>query len=193
MPNLPSPVVALVNRAMELDVNKRFATPTDLLAEIRAVQRHLEGDDDGWTADDSSGGRKQLAREGESKSVMVVESNADMQDALRDLLKRRGYRVLVISDPARALARFADDQAPSDCVIFGMTELGQSALDGFNKLGEDEKTRHIPAILFIEQDQQHLAEKADTAAHRVLVPMPLKVRQLRALLVKLLSHTPTES
>ena len=58
---------------------------------------------------------------------------------LRDLLKRRGYRVLIIGDPQRALARFEDAEAPSDCVLFCSMELGAAALDAFNRLGEMER------------------------------------------------------
>jgi serine/threonine-protein kinase len=192
-PDLPSSVVALVNRAMELDPDKRFATPTELLADIRAVQRRLAGDlEEDLEGEGDGRGQKLSAREGESRSVMVVESNAEMQDALRDLLKRRGYRVLVISDPQRALARFADAQNPSDCVIFCTTDLGEYALDAFNRFGTDENTKAIPSILFLAEKHHDLSRQAQLAEHRVLLPMPLKVRQLRAILLKLLSHPANE-
>ena len=116
------------------------------------------------------------------------ESNADMQDALRDLLKRRGYRVLVIGDVQRALARFEDANPPSDCVIFCTTELGEAALEGFNKLGQMENTKNVPAVLFVAEAHHHLAKRAQRSEHRVLLAMPLKVRKLRAILLKLLSR-----
>ena len=37
---------------------------------------------------------------------MIVESKIEMQDVLRDRLKKYGYRVLVFSDPQRAVKRF---------------------------------------------------------------------------------------
>jgi serine/threonine-protein kinase len=119
---------------------------------------------------------------------MIVESRAEMQDALRDLLKRRGYRVLVISDAQRALARFTDAQLPCDCVIFCTTELGRAALDAFNEFGESERTKQLPAVLFIAENHHDLAKLARTAEHRVLLYMPLKVRQLRTVLLALLSR-----
>jgi eukaryotic-like serine/threonine-protein kinase len=190
-PDLPSNVVSLVNRAMDLDPERRFASPGELLNEVKVVQHRLEhGDGEDGDADgDAVGGRKPLAREGESRSVMIVESRAEMQDAFRDLLKRRGYRVLVISDPQRALARFEDSQSPCDCVIFCTTELGADAVEAFNKFGEMETTRRIPAILFVAENHHDLAKKANTAEHRVLLFMPLKVRQLRTVLLKLLSRS----
>ncbi len=183
-PNLPAPVVALVGRAMELDLNKRFTKPAEMAAEVQLAQKRLQG-----LADDekSEGGHGKLAREGENHSVMVVESNIEMQDALRDLLKRRGYRVLVIGDAVRALTRWDSDDKPAQVVIFCTTELGESALEAFNQFGAAEKTKHVPAILFVAEHHRQLAERAQAAPHRILIPMPLKVRQLRAILLKLLS------
>ena len=195
VPDLPPAVVSLVNRAMELNPDRRFGTPTEMLAELKAVQRRIEqGEGDGEHAEAGAGsGRKHTDREGESRSVMIVEANAEMQDALRDLLKRRGYRVLVIGDAQRGLARFEDSTAPCDCVIFCTTELGQAAVDAFNQFGAQENTRHLPAVLFLAEQHQDLARQAQTAGHRVLLSMPLKVRQLRAILLKILSPSEPQS
>jgi serine/threonine-protein kinase len=181
---LSTPVVALVSRAMELDLTKRFAKPAEMLAELRNVQKRLESGDTEATAEGSQG---KLEREGENHSVMVVESNIEMQDALRDSLKRRGYRVLVISDAQRALGRFEGSEKPAEVVIFCSTELGESALDAFNRFGEDAATSQIPAILFLAEQHKDLAQRAQLGPQRVLLPMPLKVRQLRSILLKLIS------
>jgi serine/threonine-protein kinase len=183
-PSLPASVMALVNRAMELDLTKRFSKPAEMLAEIKSVQRRLESGD----TEAAESGSAKLEREGENHSVMIVESNIEMQDALRDLLKRRGYRVLVISDAQRALARFEGGEKPAEVVIFCTTELGESALDAFNRFGEDTATGQIPAILFIAGPHREFAAQAHTAPHRILLPMPLEVRQLRGILLKLIAQ-----
>ena len=184
-PDLPAAVVALVNKAMELDPEKRYSTAGDFLADLQAVRKRLE---QGETEEESEGGKK-LEREGEGHSVMVVESNIEMQDALRDLLKRRGYRVLIVGDAQRALARFDDIEQPAECVLFCTTEMGEEALEAFNAFGQNEETRDIPAVLFVSERHPELAEGASIAEHRVILPMPLKVRQLRAILLKLLTKT----
>jgi serine/threonine-protein kinase len=186
-PNLPPPVVSLVSKAMELDLSKRFAKPSEFAAEIALVQKRLLGAEVEEAAEQGK-----IEREGENHSVMVVESNIEMQDALRDSLKRRGYRVLVIGDAGRALTRWESDDKPAEVVIFCTTELGESALDAFNRFGAMEKTQSIPAILFVAEHHRALADRANLAPHRVLIPMPLKVRQLRAILLKLL-HEPRAS
>jgi len=197
LPNAPPSLVALVHRAMDLDAERRFGTPNEVLAELKAVQFRLnqgdaDGDDGGEPVVDAQG-RKIRDREGESRSVMIIESNADMQDALRDLLKRRGYRVLVIGDPQRALARFEDGDPPCECVIFCTTDMGRAAVEAFNKFGEMENTKAIPAILFVAENHQALAKQAVTSDHRVLLFMPMKVRQLRAILLRLLSRPESDS
>ena len=80
---------------------------------------------------------------------MFIESNLRMQDIFRDGLKRCGYRVLLTSDPQRALARFEDDAKSADCVVFSTGDLGESALEAFNAFGEGEATRNIPAVLLL--------------------------------------------
>ena len=86
--------------------------------------------------------------------------------------------MLVIGDPSVPWL-VSRKEAPTECVIFCSTELGRSALEAFNRFGEMEQTRNLPAILFLSESQQDFAREAHTAPHRVLLSMPLKVRQLR--------------
>ncbi len=189
-PELPPPLVSVVNKAMELDPEKRYATPGAFLIDLQNLVRFYEQGETG----EGEGGKKLLEREGEGRSVMIVESNIEMQDSLRNLLKRRGYRVLVVGDAQRAIGRFeVGGDPPAECVVFCTTEMGEEALDAFNEFGEKEDTKEIPAILFIAERHQDFAARASVSEHRKLLPMPLKVRQLRAMLLKLLNPDLTPS
>jgi serine/threonine-protein kinase len=118
---------------------------------------------------------------------MIVESKTEMQDVLRDRLKKYGYRVLVFSDPRRAINRFTEDiTQTADCVIFCTQYLGAPSLEAFNEFGSREATKDIPAVLFVDPKQPHLIKAAQLAPHRVLLQAPLKVRELREALRKLL-------
>ncbi len=188
---IPQCVQHLTAKAMELEASRRFQTPAELLRQVRIVQRQVkEGEVEqtvlGEVGETRTVQRGQVEREGEHRSVMIVESSIEMQDALRDLLKRRGYRVLVISNADRALLRFEDD-CPAECVIFSTGELGQAAIDAFNRFGEEDKTAAIPAILFLDKSRGDTSGAIHTSDHRVVLPMPLKVRQLRMTLLKLLA------
>jgi len=187
-PNLPPSLIAVVNKAMELDPDKRYATPGEFLTELQTVRKRLEQGDTDQQEEDGKGGQKPLEREGEGHSVMVVESNIELQDVLRDLLKRRGYRVLIVGDIQRALARFEAGERPAECVIFCTTEMSEEAVDAFNAFGERADTKDLPAVLLVAEHHPQIAARAASAEHRVIISMPLKVRQLRAVLLKLLTH-----
>lgn len=193
--DLPGPVVQLVNKAMALNPEERFQTAADLQAEIKkTIQRLEQGPrqrvlSDGKVVEEYPD-EEDPSTEGEGFTVMVVESKIDLQDAIRQRLKNRGYRVLVISDPSRALGRFEPgDDTAADCVVFSAAELGAEAVAAFNQFGRDEHTAHLPAILLIDRRQSSLIQQAEGNARRRLLPLPLKVRELRAALKLVLSST----
>jgi DNA-binding response OmpR family regulator len=126
-------------------------------------------------------------QEGQSRTVLVVESKMEMQDLLRDRLKKHGYRVLVFNEPQRALNRLLESETRlCDCVIFCTGELGEIALDGFNEFGNHEATKDLPAILFVDNKQTNIIKSAQLSDRRVLLSMPLRVRELRDTLLRLL-------
>lgn len=204
--DLPRIVVQFVQKAMEVNADKRFSSPTEMWNEVKRVITKLD-DPNAELASDTpesryaarqasiaaagkvNAGRSDLPdMEGQSKTVMLVESKIDIQDVLRERLKKHGYRVLIFSDPDRAVKRFQDaDEKVADCVVFCTPELGESALQAFNRFGTLEKTEKIPAVLFVDQRQQSLIKAAQLAPHRVLLSMPLKVKELRETLMKLLA------
>ena len=55
--------------------------------------------------------------------MFVVESDERLQDAVRDKFKDMGYRVLISSDPQRALERFR--QQPYDALIVDARTTGE--------------------------------------------------------------------
>jgi serine/threonine-protein kinase len=110
-----------------------------------------------------------------------------MQDLFREKLKKYGYRVLVFSDPTRAVARIEDSATKLvDCVLFSTLALSDDALEAFNKFGSSDATKKIPAILFVDAKQSDLIKGAKLSDKRVLVSTPLKVKELRETLLKLL-------
>jgi serine/threonine-protein kinase len=200
-PTLPRSLVAVIQKAMDLNPEKRYARAADMLNDLRLVQKRLEE----GTADVdlpaptpiSAATAAQNAineQEGAGKTIMVVESKQEMQDLLREHLKKRGYRVLIIGDPERAVARFNEyDPPPADCVLFCAPELGEAALRGFNTFASLDYTRHIPSILLIDPKAEIDIPSGNLSDHRVVVRMPLKVRELRLTLIKLLTKEPPQA
>lgn len=191
-PDIPSNVASIVHKAMEFDPDKRYQTPAEIVQDTQNVIQRLQ------TGDTSTQGRgtggaadtaEDASTEGINKVVMLVESKIEFQDLVREKLKKRGYRVLIISDPQRALARFIpDEDQPAHCVVFSAPELGASALDAYNQFATNAHTAHVPAILLVDRKQQYIIRNAKTGPNRMMLAMPLKVRELRAALLKLLKQ-----
>jgi serine/threonine-protein kinase len=195
--SLPRPVVNVVNHAMELNVKKRYPEPGDMLAELRQVRDRLNemvtaGDlpDEAPMEAESTPAtpeEPEIEQEGRAKTVMIVEANVAMQNVLRDNLKKHGYRVLVISNPERALSRFqTESEAPADCVVFSANKLGEEALDGFNRFAEIPRTRTHPAMLLLDEKHKLLKSEANVSEHRSVVVMPVPMSKFREVLKELI-------
>ncbi len=190
-PDIPLNVAAIVHKAMEFDPTKRYQTPDEILQDINATLARLEAGDTLTTARIAAGKKDDpdvldAATEGANRTIMLIESKIEFQDLIRDKLKKRGYRVLVISDPGRALSRFVpEEDPPADCVLFSAPELSSTALDAFNQFGSDPHTAHIPAILLVDRKQQFIIRNAQVGPKRMMLAMPLKVRELRTALLRL--------
>jgi serine/threonine protein kinase len=189
-PGLPGVVYAICSKAMEFQPDKRYQTPGQMLAEVEAaihkIQNPESPEDQAATEEEVEAVDPELLKEGKGKTVMVVESKADLQDLLREKLKNRGYRVLVFSHPERALARFDSEQVNAiDCLVLCAVDLGNEALTAFNTMAEQEHTRKIPMIMLVDPRQKHLIRGAKTSENHVLLSMPLKVRELRETLAQL--------
>lgn len=185
-PDLPRLVINIVAKAMDLNADRRYQTPSEMAAEIKHVVAQLQKGEDGGQVDPaSSAGPVEL--EGANKTVMVIEGDSEMQNTLRELLKKRGYRVLVMTDPDRAIARFeASDEPLADAALIGTKGLKEQAFAAFQRFGESEKTRNLPLVLLVDEEDKDLARSAQVNAKRILLYAPLKVRDLRAALLKLI-------
>ncbi len=189
-PGLPKSIVAVVNKAIEFNPGQRFQSPGEMLAELKTAAARMNETDAPASAEASGRSKSAAVAAGSQRSLMVVESNVELQNILRERLKSSGYRVLVTQDPERALGRFVEDSKAADCVMFCATGLGEPALDAFNRFGENSNTQSIPAVLLLAENQQQWKAQAKLDKHRVAISMPIKLRELRELLGKLI---PAES
>jgi len=187
-----------VLRAMMFNPDKRIQSAAALQVEVKKAMEIIAGGGSQRVQQDENApmsayqdDNDSVTNEGEGYVVMLVESKAGLQNAIRERLKARGYRVLVISDPNRALGRFSPhEDAPADCVIFGAAELGTLAVEAFNKFASDEHSKAIPGILLLDRSQSNIIAAAQRGPNRKLLALPLKVRELRVALKQLLSGIP---
>lgn len=185
VPKLPLPFAMIVNKALEFEPDKRYQTPSDMLVDLKLAIKRVKAAKEGAQA----GGRELHSREGldeqgEPRKLMIVESDVKMQDMLRDLFKKNGYRVLVLGDPDRALQRFFDNPRAADAILFTTGANGRAAVEAFNRFGRESATRELPAILLLDQIHHDWEDDAKVADHRVVAKMPIKMRELREALLE---------
>ena len=198
-PNLPHRVVLLVSRMMDIDPEKRIQSPKLTQSEIEQVIAAIErGDAEKFDENMSKQQADEFAKmmsareEGKDKTVMVIESNQQVQNSLREKLKKIGYRVLITNDPQRGLERFSDrdpaEGLPADCVIFGTGGLGGQGILAFQEFITSDRIARTPAILVVtEKLKKHVEPEWQKDDLNVILPMPLKFKYVQRALRKLLN------
>lgn len=194
---LPHTVINIVNKAIAFDPDKRYPNYELLKSDLDKVEE-AEGvllkrnevltNKDGEEELATPAKRGVIQQEGEGKTVLLVDSRQKMQELLRAQLGKRGYRVLLVSNAERGLQRLQDSPGQFDCAIFCTGALEENALSAFNQMREDYRTESVPAVIIVEKNQSTFASRAKLGNLQGLLQMPIKVRQLRAALVKLISR-----
>ncbi|MEQ8836225.1 MAG: serine/threonine protein kinase, partial [Lacipirellulaceae bacterium] len=184
-PDVPLALARVVGKALEFDPNRRYQTPGEMLADLKlAAKRVAEGV--GGSVETEQAGKKLEGHneQGESRRLMIVESDVKMQDLFRKLFKTCGYRVLVTSSPDRIFESLYTDASSIDILLICTGEIGEEALEAFNRLGHETATKHLPAVLLLGDQHMSWASKVETSPHHLAVKMPVKSKQLRAALLK---------
>jgi DNA-binding response OmpR family regulator len=115
-----------------------------------------------------------------------VESQADIQDALRKNLSRMGYRVLLVGDAERAAERYRE--APTDAVIFDVDGLGPEALESIADMYEkaEEEGHPLVALVLLGPRQIALKEKLPADDRRIVLTKPIKLKEVQDAITELL-------
>ena len=193
---LPQVMLNIINKTLAFDPEKRYSNYDLIIADLAAVQdteaillqRPVETtDDDAESAGDNIRGVV-IQQEGENKTILIVDSRQTMQNLLRAQLGKRGYRVLFVSNAERAIQRLKDSPGEFDCAVFCTGELGESALNVFNQLDDNHVTSKLPALIIVEKNQASFASQARLSDLHSLLRQPVKVRELRAALVKVIGR-----
>jgi len=186
-PALPHWVCTVVNKAMMLDVARRYQSPAAMSADLAIAERQLIEGGDAASAEAAAAAMGTYV-EAKQHTVLVVESDPKWQDIFRQGFKRVNYRVLVIADPERAVARLKQDNKSAECIIFCAQGIGEAALNGFNMLSGDDRTISLPAVLLLDVPQKDWKEQASVAEHRIVLTMPITMKDLRSKLAALMDR-----
>lgn len=178
-PELPAVLSKIVAKAIKLDPNERYQTQTAMLVDLKTA---------GMLIKNGKLERADIDLEAAApKNVMIVESSAEMQDVFRARLKKEGYRALVMRNVSLAMRRLEGEDNVADAVIFSCIGLGREGLEAFNAFAKNSATCKLPAILLLDKQHTDWAKHAELADHRVVLQMPVKMRQLREALEKQLA------
>ncbi len=200
-PGLPRAVVHTVNKSMSLEPAKRYQSPSEMLVDLKIALTRMhepveaiEEESEQAIEERMQAERQKMAAllipDAQKRTLMFVESNVQFQNTIRELLKKTGYKVLVTRDPQFVQRRLAADEQALDGVVFSTGELGASALEAFNALAAAEATREVPAVLLLGEGHGAWLKKAALDKHRVALSMPIKLKDFRAVLTKLVPPMP---
>jgi len=119
------------------------------------------------------------------KSILCVEAQAEIQDALRKGLSRMGYRVLLFSDAEVAAERFRE--APTDIVFFDLDGQNAEAVSILSSLRKKTKEDGRPFLLLVllGPRQAALRERLPMADRMIVLSKPVKLKQVQDALTEL--------
>ena len=188
-PELPLPLVRIANKALEFDPERRYQTPGEMLADLKlSMKRMSEQTPESVETATESAPLEGHDENGEPRKLMVVESDTKMQDLFRNLFKKRGYRVLVTGDTERLFHRFYENNQTAEVILLSTGQIGAPAVEAFNRLGTEAATKSVPVVMLLGEHHGAWAKELDTDSHRIALQMPVKSRELRQAVLKVLKQ-----
>jgi tRNA A-37 threonylcarbamoyl transferase component Bud32/CheY-like chemotaxis protein len=121
-----------------------------------------------------------------SKSVLCVEAQPEIQDALRKSLTSWGYRALLVADAERAAERFRE--SPVDAVIFDTDGQDSESIEAFLDMHEKahEEGQQLLALVLLGPKQAALRQKLPSEDNLIVLDKPIKMKQVHAALARLM-------
>ncbi|MFO0909728.1 MAG: protein kinase [Isosphaeraceae bacterium] len=208
----PDPELSrIVEKMMQLDLKARYQKLDDVLVDLERFERRLKAGITGIeeavsdepdfladfgdifadqpsrgtgpsTASSASGGESPATQR---KSLLCVETQSEVQDALRKTLNKSGYRVVLLGDPERASERFKEE--PTDGVLFDVDGLGQEAINALKEMHEacEIEGKPLVALVLLGPRQSALREQIPTGPSIVVLSKPVKMKQVQLTLARL--------
>ncbi len=119
------------------------------------------------------------------KKLLCVEVQEEVQAAFRKSLSKMGYRVLLVADAERAAERYRE--SPPDGVLFDADGLGPAAINSFLDMHAKalEDGRALAALVLLGPRQHFLAKKLPTDDRLIVLPKPVKMKDIQNAIAKL--------
>lgn len=169
-PGLPRSIEAIVERLMCVDPADRYQTPGAAVADLQNCLGLPPSEAANPAVPD------QL-------TVIVVEQRKKQQDALREYFTKHGYRVLMLSDPIRALNR-VDAESIHSIVLVG-DGLEQDVASVYQAAVARCKRRRTALVLTLSNQHQELARKLASYDNACVLSEGVTLRKIREEITRL--------
>ena len=177
---LPRGVANIVDRLMQLNPHLRYQSPTEAIRDLRQALVDL-----GQAGGATKGAEPALGDSAATqtvpgtplRTVMCLEDRPKQQDLLREYFGKHGYRVLVLSDLSRGLARLHNQ--PPDCLVIMGDAFGEEALRGYTEAAAIAEARQVGVVLVLPAELADKKSQLPQTDHAKVVQMPATLRDLR--------------
>lgn len=193
LPEAPRSLTDVVDRLLQLSPGQRYQTTGELLADLKGMYEALPVDA-GGPGGSPSGGQPVVRDAGSPLAVesspapmdsandvlLCVESRLKQQDMLRQYFTKHKYRVLMLSDPERALSRLKSTRP--DAVLLVAETFEEEVLEQFAKFQKACGESGQACVLVLSVKQAEWAKRVrETPRSRALV-QPVTLRDLRKII-----------
>ncbi len=205
-PNIPAVIQEYVQHLLNVNPNDRYQTPAILLSDLRAVLPDLRAaeatpaapapksdssfdiplceDDTDTTLLGSDTSKDDPLRfpPGEIKpssipTILCVEDRPKHQDSLREYFTRHGFRVLLLTDPQRALNRMAS--APPDAFVLIADVVGSQLPAVFQSVVAQARKYGTVVIVVMGKKKFSGIDRFDEEPLARVLPQPVTLRDIR--------------
>ena len=169
VPDVPRAVDAVIDVLMQINPNDRYQSPTEAATAIQAALVSL-GEGAAVAGAKTSDGRT-------LRTLLCVENRPKHQDVLREYFGKHQFRVLLLGNPERAIARLST--TPPDALVFmGDAIGGVAAIEHFKQAITHP---HPPACVLVlpKKMADAKATLGDLPAKARVLVQPATVRELR--------------
>ncbi|MDR0390498.1 MAG: serine/threonine protein kinase [Planctomycetaceae bacterium] len=191
---IPAAVAFLVNKSLTVNADQRYQNASDMLKDLNYLLKRIDVEKKTDSATSLSfdnyeamqKDREARLKKLEKATVMVIDSNPKLRKSLESLMIQLGYNSVGIDDPDKMIPYFEANDLVAQCVIFNGQSLGIRAVRAFNDFAQRRGLRDVAAILILDKDQTEWEESVTPQHHRVILTMPVTVKQFKIALTWLL-------
>jgi serine/threonine protein kinase len=186
---LPPVVRTMLSKALSYNPMQRYQQPEQFLEAIQHCRRELGflNETSGTVAEDPSESNEEApSYPTGTPTLVLVEKNAKLQEALRDRFTRMGFRTLVTSQIEQAVTRY--QSKPYHALVVDAGTVGVGGVSGLTETLDlaTDKNLYMAGVLILNVDDAALAVDFVEDARVGVLIRPVTMKQLADKLVELL-------